>query len=479
MSMPKYCLSDSEKETLKVAKLNQKKSEDLKANIDSLNKSVDATKDEAEKLISEMKQKHGLTDTSDSNGQKALSVKDCEQFLSEMKRKHGLASLGTSKGSGETANRKNYDEPRDWNELVNEANSEIKGDVGFEDLLTQKEFDEAYAHLNQINEEFSEKTGLRKRDYVFLTAAIALQCARQYLLDPWLKKIRPSAGPADEAGRKANKEAGWYYVDTERILTSKVPFDVHRYSENPSVQGFLKGGDHRLMTLGHDPVLGWIFGTANIMTGTVTRKDFVSAHVKCIDNENTIYSLADTCRIFFEVFNRITGGGWDGKIALGCAIAREAIHLKSDVMTKRGLPLPGIEAVSLEFGNTLAKYGIDTAGVGTEIGMASLINMIIGMIHRLGFNEAVDGDPDLYEVRTRKIILYSNLIASTSNVLAVYFTKNLKLLDVGGLIVTLFRVITDVRFMCKVRDEYVKSKLDANFQGIREETERLYKEILS
>jgi len=476
--MSKYDFSDNEKDLLKVARLNQLKSEALKGQMASLGKSMDAINEKHEQFLSGIEAKLGAARQGQLKGTAVVADEGHEKFLSDVESRLGITRPASSEKSYSPAPEEHV-RRRKWDDLVNEANSEIKGDVGFEDLLTQKEFDEAYAHLNQINEEFSEKTGLRKRDYAFLTAAIALQCARQYLLDPWLKKIRPSAGPADEAGRKANKEAGWYYVDTDRILTNRVPFDVHRYSDYSSVDGFLKGGDHRLMTLGHDPVLGWIFGTANIMTGTVTRCDFKSAHVKCINNENTIYAWAETSRIFSEVLDRITVGGWKGKIALGCALTREAIHLWSDITTKRSLPLPGIGAVSLEFGNTLAKYGIDTAGVGTEIGMASLINIIIGMIHRLGFNEAVDGDPDLYEVRTRKIILYSNLIASTSNVLAVYFTKNLKLLDVGGLIVTLFRLITDVRFMCKVRDEYVKSKLDAHFQGIREETERLYKEILS
>ena len=36
--------------------------------------------------------------------------------------------------------------------------------------------------------------------------------------------------------------------------------------------GFEDGGrgNHRLYTLGHDPVLGWIFGTANLMTCTIS-----------------------------------------------------------------------------------------------------------------------------------------------------------------------------------------------------------------
>ena len=475
--MSKYDFKKKKKDILKVARLNQLKSEALKEQMASLGKSMDAMNDKHEQFLSGIEAKLGASRHGQRKGTAVLTGEGHEQFLSDVERSLGITRPAPS-GNSDVPSHKGHVRRRKWDDLVKEANSEIKGDVDFDDLLTEQEFDKAYAHLDQINEEFSEKTGLQKRDYAFLTVAVALQCARQYLLDPWLKKMRPSAGPADEAGRKANKEAGWYYVDTDRILTSKVPFDVHRYSGNLSVQGFLKGGDHRLMTLGHHPVLGWIFGTANIMTGTVTRKDFLSAHVKCINNENTIYALADTFRIFGEVFDRVTRDGWDGKIALGCALLREAIHLKSDLMTKRGLPLPGIGDISSELGNKLAKYGIDTAGVGIEWGLAYFINVVIGMVHRLGFDETVD-DPKLYEVRTRKIILYSNLLASTSNAIAVYFTEKLDLLDIGGLIETLRRLITDVRFMCKVRDEYVKSKLDAHFLGIREETDRLYEEILA
>lgn len=452
--MSKFNLSDGEKDILKVAYMDKQKSESLKSEMTSLSHSVDG-----------INSKH-------------------EQFLSEVEHRLGVTNTASSKGSYEFQREGEQVPPVAFDDLVKEANAEIKGDVDFEDLLTQKEIAEAYARLKEIDEEFSKKTGLQKKDYAFLAVAVALQCLRQYFLDPWLKKNRPAAGSADEAGLKDNKEPGWYYVATDKILTNRVPFDVHRYSSFFSVDHWLKGGDHRLMTLGHDPVFGWIFGTANIMTGTVTRRDRVSAHVKCINNENIIYALADTRTIFSKVFERVAAPGMDGKIALGCALVREFNHLNSDFWTKRGLPLPGIGIVSLELGKTLARYGIDTAGVATELFGAVLINMIIAMIHRLWFDEAAD-DPKFYEVRTRKIILYSDLIASTSNLIAVYvktkLTKQLDLnmLDVGGLLVTLYRLVTDVRFICKVRDEFVQRKLDENFQGISEEIDRLNKKRFS
>jgi hypothetical protein len=200
----------------------------------------------------------------------------------------------------------------------------------------------------------------------------------------------------------------------------------------------------------------------------------MSAHVKCINNENKIHSIADTSRIFSSVLERV-GQNMDGKIALGCAIAREAIHLKSDVATKRSLPLPAIGAISPEFGKKLAIYGIDTASVGTEMALSSIINLVIAMVHHLFYDESLD-DEKLYEVRTRKVILYSNSIASASNLIATVLTKNYDKLDVGGLLVTICELITDVRFICKVKEEFIENKQSENFDGIKAEIDNLYAE---
>ena len=441
--MSKYWLSEEEQALLKAAKMNQIRADALKLEMDSLGKQWDARN------------------------------ASHEQFLNDIERKLGISKQQVKRETSAFVRENPRAELKDWDQLVREANNQVPYDVGFEDLLSQAEFAETYRHLDEIDAEFTKKTGLRKTDFVFLGVAIALQCVRQYVLDPWIKAHRVGAGPNDEKGRKDNAEPGWYHVDTDKILTNRVPFDVQQYGDNQSIQGFLKGADHRLMTLGHDPVLGWIFGTANIMTSTVTRKDFESAHVKCIANVNKIYAKADTERIFRAVIDRVTAKGMDGKIALGCALAREAIHLKSDVNTKRGLPLPGIGTLSLDFGKKLAEYGIDVASVGTEISLSCLINWLIAMIHRLCYDESI-GNIQLYEVRTRKIILYSNLIASTSNIIASVITKRYDMLDVGGTLVTIGRLITDARFICKVKDEFVQSKLDAHFVGIKNEVDSIY-----
>ena len=367
----------------------------------------------------------------------------------------------------------------DWHEIVETARIAYPDKVTVDDILTQEEYKDAMRHLDSINNEFSRRTGLRKADWAFFVVATALQCVRQYVLDPWIKNMRAGASPSDEKGRKGNVEPGWYHADTDKILISRVPFDAQGYSNHKTVAGFLKGGCHRTVTLGHDPLLGWVFGTANILTNTLTRYDFQSVHIKNIPGKgNTIYALADTLKVFIACKERLINEGWDGKIAVGSAVIREAIHLKSDVNTKKSLPLPGVSVKSPEFAERLCSYGIDTASVGTEIGISIVINTLISMVHRLFYDDAID-DPKLYEVRTRKIILYSNTIASVSNIIAAAITKNPKILDVGGLLVTIIRLFTDIRFITRVKQEFVESQLDLHFNGIRNEIEAMNKILLS
>ena len=440
--MKKYKFSESEQEELKVAKYNQELSN---------------------KLLEESRQlKNRMINDNNSN----------EQFLAEVEKK--LCIQQTGEYATQSLSHSKPTIP-DWEQLKTEAKDNILYNIDYDDLLTSEEFACAYRHLDEINEQFAKKTGFRKIDWIFLFTAIALQCTRQYVIDPWLKKHRSGATANDEKGRKGNAEPGWYYVETENILINKVPFDTVRYGGADSIKGFLKGGDHRTMTLGHDPLLGWVFGTANILTSTLTRRDLVSAHIKYQSGKgNVMHSLADTSKIFIACKERLFDEGWEGKLAVGCGIIREAIHLKSDIGTKKSLQLPVISTTSPEFAKKLAGYGIDTASVGTEIGLSVLINTLISMVHRLFYDESVD-EPKSYEVRTRKILLLSNTIASTSNVIATVITKNPKILDVGGLIVTIMRLFSDIRFICKIKQEFIQSALDVHFQGIVEELEQMYK----
>ena len=57
-----------------------------------------------------------------------------------------------------------------------------------------------------------------------------------------------------------------------------------------------------------------------------------------------------------------------------------------------------------------------------------------------------DGSDRMYEIRSRKILSYSNVIATGSNVIVTAFTKDVNKLDIGGMLVTLYRVVNDYYF---------------------------------
>lgn len=153
------------------------------------------------------------------------------------------------------------------------------------------------------------------------------------------------------------------------------------------------------------------------------------------------------------------------------------MHLKSDVSTD-GLPIPFLQTISPDFAQTLAEHGLDSIALGDiakQAAGAEFINFVISTIHSLICAENGEMDRKLYQVRTKKIILISNVIASASNIIAVGIAagigvagenpdavkKTLKYLDVGGILVTIAHLFTDLRFIFKVKEEFIKSKLDA------------------
>ena len=84
----------------------------------------------------------------------------------------------------------------------------------------------------------------------------------------------------------SNRHHNYYNPSLEEIITNPVPFDA-----NIGADGALCGGGqmgHRVTAIGHDPLLGLIFGTANIATATLTTSSFESYH---------IYTNAQNCAI--------------------------------------------------------------------------------------------------------------------------------------------------------------------------------------
>ena len=64
-----------------------------------------------------------------------------------------------------------------------------------------------------------------------------------------------------------------------------------------------------------------------------------------------------------------------------------------------------------------------------------------------------------------KILMYSNVIASTSNIIYVAISRDLKKLDVGGMMVTIYRLISDSKFINDIKYEFIMNEFEKLVQG--------------
>lgn len=315
------------------------------------------------------------------------------------------------------------------------------------------------AILDDLDEAFQKQTKLTPMDMSFLFIAVGLQIARQYVLTKFPERLDDQAAAKGTRGHgeeHSDRSHRYYNPSLEEILTNPVPFDA-----NIGANGALSGGGfmgHRTTAIGHDPILGIIFGTANIATATLTTSSMQSYHIGTLNNRDAFTHHAQTPLVLGYTGHKLLKEGLDGKIKVGASLGKEIIHLKSDLNTKHSLPFPVVSVIDKRMASTLASYGLDMANivtVGKQATYAALINAMISMTHRMFYDGISRSDEKLYEVRTRKILSYSNLIASSSNLAVVAVTQDFKNLDLGGLAVTIYRLVTDRKFIQQVKYDFI------------------------
>ena len=441
--MGKYTYTDEEKDFNKVLKMNQNESFSLEKCCSSQINRLDESINSSEVLLRSLG--YNLPNKTVSKKEKTLSAE--------------------------------IQEIKPYKDLVRKANVEIQNDIELEDLLSEKEFQDAYKRLDAIHEEFSHKTSIvNKTDLMFLGIATALQTTKSLLFGQIAKKFdygnsfnpddrlahddksieKEHRRANDEFKEKHEKHGHGYWMN---ILYQTPPYDITRGS--PAINRNMEGGYHRIHTLGHDPILGWIFGTANILTDTITFEDFKSNRVIRKPKMMITPESVSFTKLFSESFEVCKADS----LNLPAAIFAEGCHLKSDEFTKLGLPVPILETINPDFASKLYKsnydalcFSRDLKIVGVSAGISIFIDMIIGLIHGLFNKEKIV--KDLYEVRTRKILLISNSIASTSNIIQTVITNNPKNLDIGGLLVTLSHLFMDLRFISRIKEEFIRQELN-------------------
>jgi len=450
--MGRYTYTEKEKDLNKVLKMNQDEANELIDRTDVMNQEINSAISSSEELI------------------KSLNM--------EIPKKPGVKHTRIFDEITECPN---------YESLVVKARTKYKEDIEFEDLLTAKEFQEAYNRVDEIHAQFAQNTSIiNKIDLSFLAIATALQTAKSLMFPIIANKLGygntidrstrldHNAPSIETAQRNANNEfkqrhkahGNGYWMN---ILYQTPAYDITRGSTD--IGKNMEGGYHRVHTLGHDPILGWLFGTANILTDTITFETFQTNRVIRKPSMRITTETLSVFGLLQESYEMIKAD----YLNLPAAIFAQAQHLKSDEYTKLGLPVPILQTIDANFASKLYKSGYDNLCflrdvkiIGGSAAISILIDMMIGLVHGLFNKDNIQ--KDLYEVRTKKILLISHTIATTSNILQTLFTQNIKNLDIGGLIVTVFRLFSDIRFMARIKEEFIQQELT---NDLKKELKRL------
>lgn len=379
--------------------------------------------------------------------------------------------------------------------------------------------------IENLDREFEQKTGLQASDVKFLFVAIGLQLLRITIINELTKtepagmknklenelhefqdKVMKKLSSLDQNMSTVNLP---YYASTNQILTtSGVPYDAQETLTAKSLEKMInknrpmewdfdlddyinkmklplfKGANHRFATIAHDPLIGLVFGTANIMTNTITcvksPLNISGLEIPVITTNHVIYTsnyshpvigtYGSTTMMLGNMIKRIP----DEPVAFVAALIKQIIHIGTDMFTPCGIQFPvanivlsntNVEKITKHIG-----WG-DLIKVSTSAKIAELINTVISILHTLVHDFSDGVEPELYSVRTRKIILYSNAIATGSNVIWVGANvgagdkSQVKNLDIGGLIVLMKRLYTDTEYIQQIKEEFVLGGFREQIQG--------------
>jgi len=388
-----------------------------------------------------------------------------------------------------------------WEQILEEAKAYTPGLVTLEDIMTKEEIKASFKELDSINKEFSRKTSIiDKTDLSFLVIATAIQVTKS-LIFPYVaekfdygksfdssKRLNHNDKSIERAHREANdkfrnkkleKHGTGHWIN---LLYQTVPYDITRGSTDLGIN--MGGKYHRMYTLGHDPILGWIFGTANILTDCITFNNFHTNRISRVDPITGAKKMIITPEVVFvgSMFRECYDEVKADFLNLPAALFAQAQHLKSDEFTKLGLPVPLLSSINEDFASKLYSenydalcFGRDLKIVGTSFVISKLFDIIITLTHGLFRKE--NEPKDLFEVRTRKILLISNSIASTSTCINAAITSNPKNLDIGSILNTISHLFTDIRFVAKIKQEFIESEISNRVQKEIEEVDKLFDAI--
>lgn len=212
----------------------------------------------------------------------------------------------------------------EWDQLCKEAEKSVGSNTTLDMLFTKEEIENNHVAIKLMQQEFDSLYHLDQTDIMISAFSGLLTATVDILLIGIPKKTHSGI----KAGFLSDYIRTYFYrkypeEELKKLADqgiSKVPYDAQDNRNTVENVKGLSSYYHRLLSLGHDPLLGFIFGVKDILNGTMTTIDKEGKYVSQV-----MENYAD--RKEQNVFD---------------AIAKQIIHLKTDLTTSMGLPVPGM-----------------------------------------------------------------------------------------------------------------------------------------
>lgn len=369
-----------------------------------------------------------------------------------------------------------------WDECCAEAEKHVGTGCELESLFTEEELRNNELAIRQLNEEFNAVHRLDAFD-ISIAALAGLVGATVDILLVGIPQKTPDGlkgGPLSNYVRdyfdKKFPEEEMQKLANSKV--SKVPYDAQDNRHTTIRMEGLSAYYHRLLQLGHDPLLGFVFGVADILSGRMTTIDKAGNIVSQV-----MENYAD--RKESDIF---------------AALAKQVIHFKSDVTTSMGLPVPLMSLFNLfQFGSigeeeqTIAEIvqGMYYEGYDfIHFCSMSIPAMLVEVIVRLGYaikrikegQRVKDSIPlSLNREKHPKLatmLFIAHAGATAANAGKVYFTQNPVAINYPQWIAFAKYSYSQLKWVLlekpTLRDAYVRGKINEELDDVLAEAEKTF-----
>lgn len=369
-----------------------------------------------------------------------------------------------------------------WEKLYAEAEKDVGTEAELESLFTDEEIKANKQAILMLNEEYNAVHRLDKFDVSISVVAGLLGAA----IDILLVGIPQKTHDGLKGGPLSNYVRDWFdkkfpEAEMENLANSKVSKVPYDAQDNRNTTEYVEGLSayyHRLLSLGHDPLLGLIFGVLDIKNGTMTT----------IDKTGKIVS--QVMRNYDE----------RKEIDIFAAVAKQIIHFKSDITTSMGLPAPLMGLFNLlQFGSigeaeqTVAEIvqGMYYEGYDfIHFCSMSIPTMIIEVVVRLGyaFKRIKEGHAVKESIpfslnrekhpRLATMLFIGHSAATAVNAGKVYFTKNPMAINYPQWIAFAKHSYKQLKWAIlkkpELRDAYVRGEINKELHIVYEEVDSTF-----